>query len=373
MLYRRGSIWWYEFQFMGQRVRESSRSSSKAVAQSAERQRHRELEESANGISKRRRPLLFSIAAREYLDSKRADVKASTLRIESKNIDHLAVFFGKSLLNDIEGRDVTRYQAMRSDEGAAGATVNLEVGTLRSILRRHRLWANIQPDVKKRPERTDVGKSLTSEAEVALLAACSQSRSRSLYTAVILALHTGLRSSELLSLRWHQIDLAGRSLKVADSKTTAGRGRTVSLNSTAAAVLTQWASQFPGRKDEHAVFPTERVGAAGHGFDAQISGTNPGQPIRSLKEAWESAKRRAGVQVRWHDLRHTCCTRLLEHGVSLPIVGQVLGWSASTTVRMAQRYGHIGQEAQRKAMDLLDRPEANTAAPEPLAERPAVH
>ncbi len=56
----------------------------------------------------------------------------------------------------------------------------------------------------------------------------------------------------------------------------------------------------------------------------------------------------------WHDLRHTCCTRLLEQGVSLPIVGQILGWAPSTTVRMAQRYGHIGQDAQRQAMALLD-------------------
>ncbi|MEI6475407.1 MAG: tyrosine-type recombinase/integrase [Planctomycetota bacterium] len=77
----------------------------------------------------------------------------------------------------------------------------------------------------------------------------------------------------------------------------------------------------------------------------------------SLKQAWESAKLKALVTARWHDLRHTCCTRLLEQGVSLPIVGQILGWAPSTTVRMAQRYGHIGQEAQRNAMALLDRPD----------------
>lgn len=77
---------------------------------------------------------------------------------------------------------------------------------------------------------------------------------------------------------------------------------------------------------------------------------DPLTPIGSIKEAWEAAKskRRANVKVRWHDLRHTCCTRLLEQGVSLPIIGQILGWAPSTTVRMAQRYGHIGQDAQRQ-------------------------
>jgi integrase len=354
MLYRRGKVWWYEFQFMGQRLRESSRSASKTVAEAAERQRRRDLEESANGIKKRRRPLLFKIAVREYLDSKRADVKSSTFRIESKNVDHLTSFLGQALLNDIEGTDVARYQAYRVAQGAAGATINLEIGTLRAILRRHRLWANIQPDVKKRPERDDVGISLTRDAETALLAACAQSRSRALLPAVVLALNTGLRSSELLSLRWHQVDLSGASIKVGDSKTKAGRGRVVPMNATAAAALLEWASQFPDRENTHAVFPTERVGAAGNGFGGMISGTDPERPMGSLKEAWESAKRRAGVQVRWHDLRHTCCTRLLETGASLPIVGQILGWSPSTTVRMVQRYGHIGQEAQKIALDRLD-------------------
>jgi hypothetical protein len=79
-------------------------------------------------------------------------------------------------------------------------------------------------------------------------------------------------------------------------------------------------------------------------------------------------------------LRHTCCTRLLEQGVSLPIVGQILGWAPSATVRMAQRYGHIGQDAQRAAMALLDAPKAQPAQPPAVAvaetvivAQPAIH
>lgn len=124
----------------------------------------------------------------------------------------------------------------------------------------------------------------------------------------------------------------------------------------------------PGREAKHAVFPSERVGAAGDSFDPCIRKTDPDTPISSLKEAWESAKRRAKVRARWHDLRHTCCTRLLEQGVSLPIVGQILGWAPSTTVRMAQRYGHIGQDAQRNAMALLDQIPAASPVPQPTLE-----
>lgn len=344
---------------MGQRVRESSHSASRTMARNAEHQRRRELEEGVNGLrDKRRRPLLFTAAAKDYLELKAADVKASTLRIESKSVDHLSPFFGKLLLADIDGRDIGRYQQARAEEGAAGATINLEIGTLRSILRRHRLWGQVQPDVKKRPERDDVGHALTTDEETRLLNACQQSRSRSLYPAVVLALNSGLRRSELLNLRWCQIDLTKRTVRVGESKTQAGRGRTVPLNDRATAVLTFWAEFFPNREPEHALFPTERVGAAGDTFTPCVTETDPLTPIGSLKEAWEAAKskRRANVKARWHDLRHTCCTRLLEQGVSLPIIGQILGWAPSTTVRMAQRYGHIGQEAQRQAMARLDPP-----------------
>lgn len=398
MLYRRGQIWWYEFLFMGQRVRESSHSPSKTVAREAQHHRRRELEESVNGLrDKRRRPLLFSVAAKEYLEWKQGEVKASTYRIESKSLDHLLPVFGKLLLADINGQDIAQYQQKRAAEKAAGATINLEIGTLRSILRKHRLWGQIQPDVKKRPERDDVGHALTADEETRLLASCQQSRSRSLYPAVMLALNTGLRRSEMLNLRWNQIDLTKRMIRVGDSKTRAGRGRTVPLNDRATSVVTFWAESFPDRKPEHALFPTERVGAAGDVFAPCVTETDPLTPIASIKEAWETAKsnQRANVKARWHDLRHTCCTRLLEQGVSLPIVGQILGWAPSTTVRMAQRYGHIGQDAQRQAMALLDPPKPKkrkkakkvstqmsrsrkpaaprVKLPETIADTPAVH
>ena len=60
---------------------------------------------------------------------------------------------------------------------------------------------------------------------------------------------------------------------------------------------------------------------------------------------------------RFHDLRHSACTRLVERGVPLPVIASLLGWSAGTTVRMAKRYGHISNDAQRKAVAELGRRE----------------
>jgi integrase len=57
--------------------------------------------------------------------------------------------------------------------------------------------------------------------------------------------------------------------------------------------------------------------------------------------------------LRFHDLRHSAATKMLENGVPIATVAQVLGWSASTAVRMAKRYGHIRPEAQRQALESI--------------------
>jgi integrase len=63
------------------------------------------------------------------------------------------------------------------------------------------------------------------------------------------------------------------------------------------------------------------------------------------------------LQCRFHDLRHTAVTRLLEAGIPYPVVASIMGWSAATAIRMAKRYGHIGNEALRTAADVLGRVE----------------
>lgn len=201
----------------------------------------------------------------------------------------------------------------------------------------------------------DVGKALTVADEKRLLDGCADSRSRSLLPAVLLALNTGMRYSELRLLRWEQIDLERWTVRVGKSKTEAGTGRVIPLNDKATKVLKFWVDQFPDRKREHFAFPSERYGAGGDDFEATVFDVDPETPIGSWKEAWESVKRRTGVVIRFHNLRHTCVTRMLEGSVPLSVVASILGWSPATTARMARRYGHIGQVAQRQAVDVLYR------------------
>ncbi len=303
-------------------------------------------------------PKLFRQAASDWLALKRGALAPSSLRIEEGNLSHLLPVFGSALACDIEASDVAQYQTKRQEEGGAAATVNLEVATLRAVLRRSGLWARLQPEVRMLTTRDDVGRALSLEEESRLLDAASQSRSRSLLPALVLALNTGLRRGELAGLRWAQVDLEARRLTVGKSKTEAGAGRRVPLNERAFAALSAWARRFSFRRPEHFLFPSEKYGQSGAVYDF-----DPEQSIGTFQEAWEAAKKRTAdeekgipaVACRWHDLRHTFCTRLLEGGVPLPRLSVIMGWSAATTARMAKRYGHVSSEVLRQDVALLDK------------------
>lgn len=84
------------------------------------------------------------------------------------------------------------------------------------------------------------------------------------------------------------------------------------------------------------------------------------QTRKSQRSIGEEIKREGGskaeaLKCRFHDLRHTAVTRLLEAGIPYPVVASMMGWSAATAIRMAKRYGHIGSQALREAAEVLGR------------------
>jgi integrase len=220
---RRGNLFWYKFRFAGQMIRESSKSESKTLAKEAERARRRELEESWNQIKRRKLPPLFSVAAADWLKT-RTSIASSTMRSYKLAISHLTAVFGKQLLCDVSAEDLAAYQTRRKRDGVSNRTVNLELGVLRSILRRYRMWEPIAADVDFLKETPSPGRALTADEENQLLDAASKSRCRSLYPVVMLALNTGMRVSEIRGLKWAQVDFLGHALTVGKSKTAAGTG-----------------------------------------------------------------------------------------------------------------------------------------------------
>ena len=131
---------------------------------------------------------------------------------------------------------------------------------------------------------------------------------------VRLLLLTGCRKSEIVRLRWSEVQ--DDRLVLADSKT--GR-RTVPLGSRARAILDR---QTRGRS--HFVFP---------------SPLDPARPRSHELSLWYRVRRQAGIEdVRLHDLRHTMASHAVMNGVPVPVVSRMLGHS---NVQMTMRYAHL--------------------------------
>jgi integrase len=99
-------------------------------------------------------------------------------------------------------------------------------------------------------------------------------------------------------------------------------------------------------------------GASGDVFEATAYATDPTKPVASIKEAWEGAKERARVKCRFHDLKHTALSRMLDAGVPIAKIAEIVGWSPATMVRMSARYEHFGLEDLRGAVETISRPAA---------------
>jgi integrase len=343
---RRERKWWYRFRFAGRWIHESSKSTSKEVARDAERQRHRQLEESWNRITKRTLPPTFEKAAAEWLKGREGRVSDSTLTIGRVAVGHLMPVFGEKLLCDIAPKAVEAYQQARLREGAQGRTVNIEVQALRQIVKANKCWQHLDGEVHSLKERKGIGKALAPEEESRLLEECAKADS-ACYTAVTLALNTTMRKSEIRLLRWGQVELFDRILTVGKSKTDAGEGRTIPLNAAAVKALADWATHFPNRQPEHYVFPK----AEGN------TPPDPTRPAKGWRTAWRNACKRAGLSVRFHDLRHTAITKLAEGQASDQTIMSIAG---HVSRQMLEHYSHIRIAAKRAALDAI-----STRLPEP--------
>src|SRR5262249_37519051 len=141
----------------------------------------------------------------------------------------------------------------RKAQQASARTLNKELQVLRQVLKRYKLWANLQGDVRFERESDHIGQALTREQEASLLVASDSNAL--LHAVVTLALNTALRKNEIRTLQWGQIDLFKRTLTVGKTKTEGGSGRLIPLNAPAYGALVKWASRFSESKPEDYIFP----------------------------------------------------------------------------------------------------------------------
>ena len=147
---------------------------------------------------------------------------------------------------------------------------------------------------------------------------------------IIVAVNSGMRLGEILGLRWSQVDFASARIRV--ERTKSGRIRFIDMNEV---LIKEFMRLREGRGKSELVF------------------TSPitGKPYVDAGSAWPTACRKAGIKgLRFHDLRHTFATRLVEHGADLITVKELLGHS---TVEITQRYTHPNQDLKKKAVAAL--------------------
>jgi integrase len=159
-----------------------------------------------------------------------------------------------------------------------------------------------------------------------VLSACKKSRNGALADLVEFSLFTGIRRGEALGLTWDRVDRARGVIRL--ELTKSGRRREVPLSSNADAVLARrWT---PEAKDY--VFGSRNW--------------------NSFRSAWESALVVAATDdLRFHDLRHTFASWLVQRGRSLREVQEALGHQ---TITMTMRYSHLAPDHLRAAVAVLD-------------------
>jgi len=214
--------------------------------------------------------------------------------------------------------------------GPSNSTKNRYLALIRAILRKARDewgWLDTIPSVKLSPEPRRRIRWLTGEEAERLIDALPSYHAE----VVRFALATGLRRANLLGLEWSQIDMTRRVAWVHPDQAKARRAIGVPLNQLAIDVLRRQVG-----KHLTSVF-TYRC-----------------EPIKPISSGtWKKALEAAGIRdFRFHDLRHTWASWMIQSGVPLADLQELGGWE---TPAMVQKYAHLSPAHLAKHAEAIDR------------------
>jgi integrase len=223
--------------------------------------------------------------------------------------------------DDLKATPKQRGGGIRSDADVNRTLAALSSACSHAVKELGWLERNPLERVSKGSESKGRVRFLSDEELPALLSACRESSNKSLYLAVILALTTGGRQSEIMSLRWPQIDLKRRVAMLPDTKN--GDARDLPLSGEAYALL-QERAKVRSLTDDRLFPPTVLAEKS---------------PYLDLRVPFTNALQVAGIKnFHWHDLRHTTASYLTMSGKTPLEVSKVLG---HRTMAMVARYSHL--------------------------------
>ncbi|MGR3219492.1 MAG: tyrosine-type recombinase/integrase [Candidatus Anammoxibacter sp.] len=329
-VYKRGKVWWlcYQDQF-GIMHFESSNSHSKKEAEDLLVCRRNEVLEGKVPEVKRIKNHSFGELAESYLTWAKPQ---KAYHDKANRVKQLTEVFGNYPLRAFTTRLIEEYQSKRLEYNKP-ATVNRMLAVLKHMFVKAVDWNMVEEDVLKRikkvkllPENNKRLRFLSKEECQELISFCCQH----LKPIVITALNTGMRRSEILNLKWSQVDLKHGFVLLEDTKN--GEPRQIPINTT----LRESFLSLTRHIDDSYVFRDQK--------------TN--KPYQSVKKSFATACKRAKIQsFRFHDMRHTFASQLVMAGVSLAVVKELLGHK---TLTMTLRYSHLAPGQKVNAVNLLD-------------------
>ncbi len=300
-------FWWMGYTLNGEHHYESTKTTSKELAIKIWKHRESEITLRLFKVGWQGDRITFGQLCEEFERSHFAGLATNTVRGHRTYMKHLKAFFGDCKLDNITVEMIEKYRDQRRQQPAKlapnrkikGATVNRELECLKCVLdlalKRKYIPENPASSVKHFNELRErpVRRMLTVQEEQRILEAAPPH----LRVAIVLLTQTGGRTySEGFSLRWDQIDLASKLIRLGNDLKTPGSSEPVPLSEYACEVLQAWNKEQTSKSPY--VFPSPIC---------------PDRPISTVKTAWQATLRRAGVpRFPLYTLRHVFCTRLSE-------------------------------------------------------------
>jgi integrase len=239
---------------------------------------------------------------------------------------------GTTRVPDIKKSDVEAlHRSMKATPYRANRTLAL-LSKMFSLAVSWELRSNNPAKLVKRYSEIPRARYLSDDELGRLATALAGHPSKIAANAVRLLLLTGARRGEVLSMTWAQIDQESGVWVKAAATTKQEKEHRVPLSPSALAIIEEMRE---GRKP---------------GGDLVFPGRAPGERVE-LKRAWRAISAAAGIDgARVHDLRHTFASLLVGRGVSLPLIGALLGHTQAQTT---QRYAHVDNNPQRVATTMV--------------------
>lgn len=251
---------------------------------------------------------------------------------------HLLPVFGSLRLDQITRLSVSQLIQKKVNDGYKPGTVNRILANLKTVLSKAVEWEiggldkNVAKQVKALRDPPHLDRFLSQEEAERLLHAVRKSHSPMLPFIISFLLSTGARRREALDARWQYIDLDNGLWTIPVTKS--GKPRHVPLSTQAVAVLIEAkaAAARLMRAPSSWVFPNPTTA----------------KPYTTIFQPWDICRRSVGLaDVRIHDLRHSFASALVNRGMTLYDVKEILGHSNIATT---QRYAHLSPERLREAV-----------------------